>query len=432
VNFLSHYGPRIKKFALCPPEKDSRINILEGSVRSGKTWALHTKLLYGCGYPVAGWRMIFGQSKDTIYTNVLHDFFNLIGSTNYRYNHQSGFLQLMGTDWKVMGAKDEGSERFLRGATVGYAIGDELTLVPKSFFQMMLTRMSPAGARLYGTTNTDSPFHWLKTDYLDDRKSRREQLVFSMHCTMEDNPNLPREYIESQKSLYKGLFYQRFILGEWVLAEGGIYRDCWDDSLLFDDASTPPGLYNSYKDRWISVDCGVDHPQVYLDWYDDGETVWIANQYRWDSRVEMRQKTDGQYADDLEKFMNTEIRQRPGEPDLLIESSNRGCEIILPPECASFEAELVLRGLWVNIADNEVSEGIKTLSSLMARRKIRIHRTRCASLINQIQTYSWDPKASLRGEEKPLKQSAGLSVDDDCDCARYGAHGKIPIWRYAA
>jgi PBSX family phage terminase large subunit len=431
MNFLRNYGPRIEKFALLPPEKDARVNILEGSVRSGKTWALHPKILYGCAYPVDGWRFIFGQSKDTIYTNVLYNLFDIIGSSNYKYNHQSGFLDLMGSRWKVLGAKDEGSERFLRGATVGYCVGDELTLMPQSFFYMMLTRMSPPGARFYGTTNTDSPFHWLKV-WMDDPSHASD--LYRLHFTMDDNPNLPRDYVEAQKRLYKGLFYRRFILGLWVLAEGAIYRDCWSDELLYDDASTPLGLYNAggHVDRWISVDCGVDHPQVYLDWYDDGDTIWIANQYRWDSRVEMRQKTDGQYADDLQKFMNTEIRQKPGEPDLLIESRNRGCQIILPPECASFEAELMLRGMWVSIADNEVNEGIKTLASLMSRRKLRLHKTRCASLIAQLQTYSWDPKASLRGEEKPLKQSSGLSVDDDCDCARYGAHGKIPLYRYAA
>jgi PBSX family phage terminase large subunit len=311
-----------------------------------------------------------------------------------------------------MGAKDEGSEKFLRGATIGVAVCDEIVLMPKGFFQMLLTRMSPTGARFYGSTNPDSPMHWLKTEYLDDPVLRTKGLLSSMHVTMDDNPNLSAEYIASQKALYKGMFYQRYILGLWVMAEGSIYRDAWSDDLLYDDPTTPIGLYNpgGYVDRWVSVDCGVDHPQVYLEYHDDGDTVWVSNQYRWDSRKEMRQKTDGQYADDLVEFMGR----------------NRSCQVILPPECASFKAELVLRGLWVTEAENEVLEGIQSVSGLMAKRKLRIHRQRCASLAAKIQTYCWDQKAALRGVEQPLKQD-----DDDPDALRYGVHRKIPRWRFA-
>jgi PBSX family phage terminase large subunit len=135
-----------------------------------------------------------------------------------------------------MGAKDEGSEKFLRGSTIGLAICDELVLMPKGFFQMLLTRMSPKGARLYGSTNPDSPMHWLKTDYLDDPVLRKKKLLYSLHVTMDDYPNLDPEFVESQKTFYKGLFYQRFILGQWVMAEGSIWGDAWNDDLIYDEA----------------------------------------------------------------------------------------------------------------------------------------------------------------------------------------------------
>lgn len=395
-----------------PLELDGRINILEGSVRSGKTWAMHPKILYACKYPVNGWRFITGQSKDTIFTNVLNDLFALIGPQHYTYNHQTGLLRMFGSTWKVMGAKDEGSEKFLRGSTIGVAVCDEITLMPKTFFQMLLTRMSPTGARLYGTTNTDSPLHWLKTEYLDDPVLREKKIVSAMHVTMEDNPNLGQEYIESQKALYKGLFYQRFILGLWVMAEGSIYRDAWDECLLYDDATTPATLFNAggFVDRWVSVDCGVDHPQVYFEFWDDGDTIWVQKEYFWASRKEMRQKTDGQYADDLVDFMG----------------HNKACQIILPPECASFHAELSQRGLWVTEADNEVLEGIQSVAGLMAKRKLRIHRKNCPNLVRSIPVYVWDQKAALRGVEQPLKVE-----DDPPDALRYGIHHKIPKWRFA-
>ena len=404
-----NYGPRLKEFALRPLEEDRAINILTGSVRSGKTWALHPKILYACEYPVNGWRFITGQSKETIYTNILHDLFNLVGSKAYNYNHQSGLLRLYNAAWKVMGAKDEGSEKFVRGATIGVAICDELTLMPEGFYQMLRTRMSPEGSRLYGTTNCDTPKHWLKENVLDNEKLKNMGLLWTDNFTMDDNPNLPKEFVESQKAQYRGLFYERYILGRWVMAEGSIYRDAWDEYLLCDDADVPTGLFGSggFVDRWCSADCGVDHPQVYLEYWDDGTTIWILREYCWDSRKEMRQKTDSQYADDLQTFMGP-----------------NACQVIIPPEAASFKAELGTRGIWVTDANNEVLEGIQTVSGIMAKRKIRIHR-RCTGLIRGIETHAWDPQAAKRGKEQPLKQD-----DDFADCIRYGLHEKIPLWRY--
>ena len=403
-----NFGEKLLPYALGELEDDALINILEGSVRSGKTWAHHPKIISACKYPVNGWRFLTGQSKQTIYTNVLSDLFNLVGAKNYSYNQQSGMLKLCGAPWMVMGAQDEGSEKYLRGATIGVAFADEATLMPRGFWQMLLTRMSPAGARLYATTNADTPKHWLKEEYLDDAKLRRLGLLKSIHTTMDDNPNLTETFKVAQKSLYKGLFYDRYILGLWVMAEGAIWRDSWDDALQYDEE--PGSLFNSggFVDHWISVDVGVDHCQVYLEFWDDGDVIWVTRRYCWDSKKEMRQKTNGEYADDLVEFMGP-----------------NGCQIIVPPEAASFRLELLSRGLWVSDANNEVAPGIETVASIMSARKLRVHRTRCAGLVKGIETYAWDPKKSARGKEEPLKVD-----DDDADALRYGLHEKIPIWRY--
>ena len=142
------------------------------------------------GLPISGKRLALPhrRSKNSIYMNVLHDLFNLVGKEHYDYNHTSGLLKVFGSDWMVMGAKDEGSEKFLRGSTIGVAICDEVVLMPKGFFQMLLTRLSPQGARLYGTTNPDSPKHWLKEEYIDDQVLERKGLIRVMNVTMEDNP----------------------------------------------------------------------------------------------------------------------------------------------------------------------------------------------------------------------------------------------------
>lgn len=304
---ILNYGPRIGYFALNPPEADARINILEGAVRSGKTWALHSKILYGCQYPVAGWKVITGVTQGSVYRNVLNDLFSIVGPRNYHYSSTSGFMRLFGTEWVILGAKDEGSEKYIRGLTVGYVVMDEVVLIPQLFFEMMLTRMSPDGARLYGSTNADSPLHWLKTGYIDNEALKASGLVRTIHTTMDDNPNLSQEYKDAQKSIYTGMFYKRFIQGLWVMAEGSIYKDAWGPQAQCDErgavsardlaagvAEIPVTLFNAggTRERVISVDYGTTNPCVFLDHRDDGKTVWVVNEYRWDSQREMRQKTD--------------------------------------------------------------------------------------------------------------------------------------------
>jgi hypothetical protein len=136
-----NYSPRVERFAVRPLDKDRPINILYGAVRSGKTWSLHPKILYGCDYPVGGRKVLTGVSKLSVYNNVLTDLFDLVGYKNYSYNQNTGRLKLFGTDWLVIGAKDGGSEKYIRGLTVGVAFCDEISLMPQSFFQMLLTRL---------------------------------------------------------------------------------------------------------------------------------------------------------------------------------------------------------------------------------------------------------------------------------------------------
>lgn len=398
-----NYGPRMKRFALRPPELDRRINILAGSVRSGKTWGLHSKILYLCKYGVAGRRLLTGVSKASIQTNVLSDLFSLIGPANYRYNRQSGELRLFASEWMVMGAKDEGSEKYVRGATIGAAVCDEVVLMPENFWHMLLSRMSPSGARLYGSTNADSPYHWLKRDYLDKEELIRDGLLWWDTFTMDDNPNLDPEYVAGQKKLYTGVFYKRFIEGLWVMAEGAIYAGAWNDATLYDDASRPIGLYGTggYAYHFISVDYGTTNPCVFLDWIGDRNGVaWLDREYYWDSAKQYRQKTDSEYADDLEKFIReSRCSQAP--------------KVIVDPSAASFKLELERRHIFVVDADNDVSDGIRRTATALKLGKVRVHRD-CANTQREMQSYSWNEKKAKAGEEEPIK-----SNDHSCDALRY-------------
>lgn len=405
---LKPFGKKAHAFATRPPLHDAPINILEGAVRSAKTWSMIPKLLQLAAYPVEGHRILTGVSKQTIQNNVLDDLFDFLGPRNYTMNRQSGELDIMGSKWLVIGAKDEGSEKYVRGLTVGVAYGDELTLQPRSFVMMVLNRMSPDNARFYGTTNPDNPMHYIKTEIIDNPKYREAGYIWTEHFTLDDNPNLSDERKQYLRSLYTGVYHLRYIEGLWVVAEGAIYGGAWDDALLYDDADRK--LKESCEE-YIGVDCGVDHAQIYLHVIDDGDTLWVDREYCWDSKVQMRQKTDSQYADDLEDF----LKLAPN------------AQTIIPPECASFEAELVTRGIWLTTADNEVEDGIRITASMMARKKLRIHRTRCPRLCREIPAYSWDPKKSLRGLEEPIKIN-----DDACDALRYIVKTKVTPWRIAA
>jgi PBSX family phage terminase large subunit len=284
--------------------------------------------------------------------------------------------------------------------------------MPQSFFQMLLSRMSPEGARLYATTNPDSPYHWLKAEYLDNQDLREKKILWSAHFTMADNPNLTREFVESQERLYSGFFYKRFIEGLWVIAEGAIYKDSWSEALLYDLSDEPMGLrvQGCYQQRIVAVDYGTANPMVFLDIFDDGEHFWVVREYYWDSAAEMRQKTDAEYADDLVEFIGP----------------RRDAKVIIDPSAASFKAEMTKRGIWHGDADNDVNEGIRVASMVLNQRLVRFCRQTVPRTIQEMQTYAWDPKAAQRGEEKPLKVH-----DHGPDAFRYFAKTEVPHWRLA-
>ena len=158
----------------------------------------------------------------------------------------------MGREVYVVGANDERAEaKRIRGATFAGALVDEATIVPESFFRMLLSRLSVDGAKLFATTNPDSPYHWLKTQFID-REAELDLKVFKFN--LEDNPSLSQNYIKALKSEYQGLWYRRFINGEWVLAEGSVY-DFFDQKIHC--RREPP----SYAKYYVAgVDYGTANP----------------------------------------------------------------------------------------------------------------------------------------------------------------------------
>ncbi len=388
-----------------------RLNVWDGAVRSGKTVAsLVAWLIYVHNAPPGDLLMI-GKTERTLKRNIINPLLEIAGPV-MQYKQGEGELYIAGRRIYLVGANDERSESKIRGMTCAGAYGDEITLWPESFFQMMLSRLSVEGARFLGTTNPDSPAHWLKVKYLD-RREELDMRVFKFR--LDDNPHLPQAYVDSLKKEYTGLWYRRYILGDWVAAEGAIFDMLDPDIHLVNEM---PALSRHF----MAVDYGTTNPTVwsYLSQGVDG-CWYIHHGYRWDSLVQMRQKTDAEYSADFLKHVR----------DTKIFPST----VWIDPSAASFSLQLWrdmrrqndFKDVSIAPADNEVLDGIRDVASLFQARLLKIHKpTVSPKMFDELVGYAWDSKAQEKGEDKPLK-----TADHDPDSIRYAVRGAKRYWRQA-
>ncbi|WP_326658795.1 phage terminase large subunit [Streptomyces canus] len=246
---LEHFSP---KQILSITAANRRINLWEGAVSSGKTiasaWAW---LLFVPSASAAGELAMIGKTRDAVYRNVLQPMMNpeIFGELADQVDYTPGAptCRIFGRLVHVIGANDIKAENKIRGMTCAGAYVDEATLLPELFWDMLLTRMRAPGARIYASTNPDSPAHWLKAQFIDNPVRRAAMKVFSF--VLNDNVHLDREYVEHTKASFSGLIYRRFILGEWCVAEGAIYSMFDEDRHVVDIVPT--------IERWIAL--GVDY-----------------------------------------------------------------------------------------------------------------------------------------------------------------------------
>lgn len=400
------------------PYTGKRALICDGAVRSGKTsimslsfilWAMGNfdKCSFGlCGKTV-------GSAERNIIQPLLGVSY-LQEQFSLEYTRSGHVLTvtrgLRSNRFYVFGGRDESSYMLIQGVTLAGVLLDEVALMPRSFVEQALARCSVAGAKLWFNCNPDVPAHWFRKEWL---LKLREKDATHLHFTMDDNPSLSEETRAMYRGMYAGVFKRRYIDGEWTAGDGLIYDMFDPDVNSYDDLIRPKGL-PYIATRIIACDYGTANPTVFLDIYDDGGTVWVDREYRWDSRdvdtTGLRQKTDWEYADDLAVFMGT-------DPQFL-------CPVIVDPSAASFIAELRRRGMYVIQGDNDVLNGIRRVSQLFSRRVLMIHR-QCQGLIGELQSYVWDSKAAQMGVEKPVK-----SLDHGPDALRYYVNTSLPKWRY--
>lgn len=378
-----------------------RYNILDGSIRSGKTFISLPMWIKMIANAPDGDIIMTGKTNGTLRRNVIRPLQDLLGE-DMDYSSGKETIQLWDREIFCFGANDERSEAKIRGMTVAASYGDEVTLWPQSYFKQMQGRMSPKGAAFLGTTNPDSPFHFLKTDIIDQRSDLigPDGLdVAYHHFHIDYNTTLDPAYVSQIKKEYRGLWYKRFISGLWVLAEGAIYDFFSEDEHII---LSPPPAHVDTKYH-IAIDYGTDNPCVFLLMGHNPKLkpkVWCEREYVWDSKKEGKQKTDSEYRQDLKDFMNS--------------CGKKIDWVVIDPSAASFKVELMRNGIYnIKDANNAVIDGIRTQSRMLASGDYAICAD-CTYTISEYGGYVWDEKASRRGEEKPLKQN-----DHGMDAQRY-------------
>lgn len=379
------------------PVSDMDGIIADGAIRSGKTlsmslsyviWAMtnFNQQNFGmCGKTIGSFRrnVLFWLKlmlKSRGYKVVDHRADNLIeitkeNTTNFFY---------------IFGGKDERSQDLIQGITLAGCFFDEVALMPESFVNQATGRCSVDGSKFWFNCNPDGPYHWFKVNWIDKQV---EKNILYLHFTMDDNLSLSEKIKARYKAMYSGVFYQRYIKGLWVVAEGVIY-DMFDKTKHIVESITDL-LKDTY---YVSCDYGTQNATVFLLWCKNREGKWICvKEYYYSGRDEVSQKTNTQYADDLKKFLGN-IKPKA---------------IIIDPSAASFIAELKKRGYKIKKAKNDVIDGIRFVASLLNKEEIAFSKE-CKNTILEFNSYIWDVKASEKGEDKPIKQH-----DHAMDAVRY-------------
>ncbi|MFH9430246.1 PBSX family phage terminase large subunit [Streptomyces sp. NPDC017615] len=407
--------PLSRKQLLSIGQATARINLWHGSVRSGKTIAslLAFVIAVATAGP-SGLIIICGRSLQTIERNVLEPLQDaaLFGPLARHVVHTRGSTTatILGRTVHLIGAADARAEGRLRGLTAQLAYVDEATLLPEGFWTQLLARLSVPGARLYATTNPDSPRHWLKVGYLD---RAGELNLRAWHFKLADNPSLSPEYVADLAAEYVGLWRRRMIDGAWVVAEGAVY-EMWDED---EHVVTDLPAMRRY---WVGVDYGTTNAtSAILLGLGVDDRLYACAEWRYDSRTKHRQMTDAQYSAAIRQWLTTwrhPAEQAPGvSPEW----------VFVDPSAASFSTQLWQDGL-DNLARavNDVRDGIRSVAAALAAGLLYVHES-CEGLLSELPGYSWDPKATERGEDSPIKRD-----DHSTDALRYAVHSTAHEWRH--
>lgn len=370
--------------------------IADGSIRSGKTlsmslsyiiWAMETFKFQNFG--------MCGKTIGSFRRNVVFWLKLMLKSRGYKVEDLRADNLIIITKGNVsnyfyiFGGKDERSQDLIQGITLAGCFFDEVALMPESFVNQATGRCSVDGSKYWFNCNPDGPYHWFKINWIDKIK---EKNMLYLHFTMEDNLSLSEKVRERYRKMYSGVFYKRYILGLWVMAEGIIF------DMFNEDIHKVPTEAREYSEYYVSCDYGTQNATVFILWGKYKDRWYAVKEYYYSGREEVKQKPDNRYYEDLEKFLGDIIPKY----------------IIIDPSAASFIALIREKGKYkVLPAVNDVADGIRKVGRALNELLILFNDC-CINTFREFFSYVWDEKAANRGEDKPIKDN------DHCmDAVRY-------------
>lgn len=396
--------PLTGKAAASVAQATGRFNLWEGAVRSSKTVACTLAWMRFVRNGPAGNLAMIGKTERTLKRNVIDPIVDMVGTRRARYLAGAGEFHLFGRRIYTAGANDVKAVEKIQGLTLAGIKGDEIATWPQELWDMAGTRLSIPGAAFFGTCNPGGPAHYLKRGWLDRSRlwinhngdvihGDADSLdVRRFSFTLDDNPHLPPEFVDSLKRQYTGVFYKRYIAGLWVPAEGAIFDGFDAKRHVVSDAQMPTIV------RWLAVgvDYGTTNPFAALLLAVGADNrLYLVREWRHDSRAARRQMTDVEYSAALRDWLATV--DLPGGL-----TGVRPEWTVVDPSAASFRVQLHRDGLASQKANNDVVDSIRTAASLFAKDLLRIN-DRCAGLLDEIPGYCWDARATLLGRDEPIK-----------------------------
>lgn len=346
---------------------NKRWNFKTGATRSGKTYmdyfVIPKRIRARMGLP--GLAVILGVTKSTIERNILEPMRNIWGADLVGEINSQNICYLFGERVYCLGAEKISQVSKLRGASIKYVYGDEVADWNQEVFDMLKSRLDKPYSCFDGALNPQGPNHWLK-EFIDNPD-------FDIYCqkyTIFDNPFLPKEFVENLCKEYEGtVYYLRYILGEWALAEGLVYN--FQEEYIT-DKQTPGAEY------YISIDYGTLNPFSAGLWSVTGNKAVRIKEYYYDGRNKKQQLTDEEYCKEIEELAKDKMITK----------------VIVDPSAASFITALKRHGFRVQQADNSVLDGIRRTSVYLKNGNIKIHRS-CVDAIREFGLYRWDEKKTV-------------------------------------
>ncbi len=389
------------------PYRDMDAIICDGAVRSGKSLCMFVSFIVWAmtNFKNASFA-VCGRTASSVRRNLIAPYLPVLSQLGYRCT-----LKLSGGNIKVrmhgyentfwiFGGKDEASQSLIQGMTLSGVMFDEVALMPRSFVEQALARCSVEGSKFWFNCNPSNPAHWFYNEWIKKADSKR---ALYLHFSMEENPSLSKEMLQRYENMYSGAFYERFVKGRWVAADGLIYP-MFGDSCMADCPQQCSGYY-------ISCDYGTVNPTSMGLWGESGGVWYRTHEYYYSSKRSGAQKTDEEYYAELEKLAD----------------GRRINAVICDPSAASSIATIRKHGRFKVIpAKNDVLDGIRRVSDCLKSGRIKICRG-CDDSVREFSLYCWDEGAA---KDCPRKEN-----DHAMDDIRYfvstvlygGSRGSVAI-----